>query len=190
MGLFIEIQYRSTVCKAKKALRAVIPGFINYKYKDGKIPGHTKSYFFEYKILSMQNIIAFNTLILMHKIHNYPSLLPESIVETIPLDSPVVGSNYESCEHWLKLYNSFPYNNSIFFKGPLLLSGTEIIENLPSTSFKSIKLFKTNVKQALLSSQSSGNTCEWQNSNFLLYNVTGLRKSNVSYRAAINYSEN
>ena len=32
--------------KQKKGLRAVIPGFINYKFKDGEIPGHTKSFFF------------------------------------------------------------------------------------------------------------------------------------------------
>ena len=29
--------------KQKKGIRGVIPGFINYKYKDGKIPGHTKN---------------------------------------------------------------------------------------------------------------------------------------------------
>ena len=28
--------------KQKKGLRAVIPGFINYKFRDGEIPGHTK----------------------------------------------------------------------------------------------------------------------------------------------------
>ena len=39
--------------KQKKGLRAVIPGFINYKYKDGKIPGHTKAVFAKYKILTV-----------------------------------------------------------------------------------------------------------------------------------------
>ena len=30
----------------KKGMRAVIPGFINYRYRsDGTLPGHTKSYF-------------------------------------------------------------------------------------------------------------------------------------------------
>jgi len=32
--------------KQKKGLRAVIPGFINYKFKVGEIPGHTKFFFF------------------------------------------------------------------------------------------------------------------------------------------------
>ena len=31
--------------KQKKGLRGVIPGFINYKYKHGKIPEHTKNIF-------------------------------------------------------------------------------------------------------------------------------------------------
>ena len=39
--------------KQKKGLRAVIPGFINYKYRNGETPGHTKSYFSEYKILTI-----------------------------------------------------------------------------------------------------------------------------------------
>ena len=37
----------------KKGIRAVIPGFINYRYKDGVIPGHTKSYFHKCKILTV-----------------------------------------------------------------------------------------------------------------------------------------
>ena len=43
--------------KQKKGLRAVIPGFINYKYRDGEIPGHTKSAFTEYKILTNHGIM-------------------------------------------------------------------------------------------------------------------------------------
>ena len=80
----------SLFTKQKKALRAIIPGFINYKFKDGKIPGHTKSKFSEYKILTIHNIIALNALILLHKIQNYPSLLPISIRKTIPANSPEV----------------------------------------------------------------------------------------------------
>ena len=169
-------------------MRAVIPGFINYKFKDGKIPGHTKSKFTEYKIFTIHNIIALNALILLHKIQNYPSLLPNSIRETIPEDSPIAGSTHESCENWLKIYNTSNYNRSVFFKGPLLLSGTKVNENLPLTSYISMKLYKTNVIEALRRIQSSGDACEWQNDNFLIYNYSGLRKSHASYRATINYN--
>ena len=125
----------------------------------------------------------------MQKIHNYPSLLPSSIKETIRVDSPVYGSTHESCHNWLTTYNNTYYSKSIFFKGPLLLSGTTIVELLPLTSFVSLKLYKTNVKQALLTIQSSGDSCEWQNVNFILYNVEGLRKSQASYRTNVDYSD-
>ena len=93
----------SLFIKQKKAMRAVIPGYINYKFKDSKLPGHTKFKFSEYKILTIHNMIAFNALILLHKIQYYPSLLPISIRETIPADSPIAGSTHESCEKWLKI---------------------------------------------------------------------------------------
>ena len=155
-------------------IRAVIPGFINYKYKDSKTPGHTKSKFSEYKILSIQNLVAMNALIFMQKFQNYPSLLPPSIRETISAHSPVAGSNHESCENWLKIYNNTHFSKSIYFKGPLLSADTKIVPLLPLTSFVSLKLYKANIKQTLLTLQGSGDSCEWQNSNFILYNIEGL----------------
>ena len=97
----IELLFR----KQKIGMRAVIPGFINYKYKDGKIPGHTKAYFSEYGILTIHNMIVFNTLNFMHKVKNYPSLLPDLVLKTIADDSPIPGSTHESCQLWLKLYD-------------------------------------------------------------------------------------
>ena len=92
-------------------MRAVIPGFINYKYKDGKIPGHTKSKFSEYKTLTIHGIIVQNALIFMHKFYKYPSLLPPAIIETISTDSLIQGSNHELCESWLRIYNNHLYRN-------------------------------------------------------------------------------
>ena len=175
--------------KQKKGLRAVIPGFINYKYKDGNIPGHTKEFFSEYKILTVHNIIAVNTLIFMQKIRNYSSLLPPSIIKTISNDSPTTESTHESCEKWLIEYNNCYYNKSIFFKGPLVSSDSDNDLNLPPESYKNIKAYKNNIKQAMLTIQSSGEPCDWQNSNFLLYNIAGLRKSCATYRQPVNYTE-
>ena len=53
----------SLFSQQKKGIRAVIPGFINYRYKDGETPGHTKPYFSEYKILNVHNLIALNSII-------------------------------------------------------------------------------------------------------------------------------
>ena len=72
-------------------MRAVIPGYINYKYRAGDIPGHTKSYFTEYNILTVHSTIVLNALVFMEKVHKYPSLLPLTIFRTISDDSPVPG---------------------------------------------------------------------------------------------------
>ena len=123
----------------------------------------------------------------MQKIINYPSLVPPSIIKTISKDSPTPESSHESCEEWLIKYNNFYYNKSIFFKGPLVLSDFSNNINLPPESYKRIKLYKNNIKQAFLTIQSSGEPCDWHNSNFLLYNITGLRKSSATYRKPVNY---
>ena len=106
----IELLFR----KQKIGMRAVIPGFINYKYKDGKIPGHTKAYFSEYGILTIHNMIVFNALNFMHKVKNYPSLLPDLVLKTIADDSPIPGSTHESCQSWLEVYNNYHYHKSLF----------------------------------------------------------------------------
>ena len=107
--------------KQKKGLRAVMPGFVNYKYKDGILPGHTKLAFSEYNILTIQNVIALNALLLLHKFRNFPSLLPPSVRLTISDDSPTPGSTYETCENWLNVYSNHIFKKSVFLKAPLSL---------------------------------------------------------------------
>ena len=56
--------------KQKNGLRAVIPGFIIYGYRDGDTDGHTKSAFTNYKILTTHGILTLSTLIYINKIRN------------------------------------------------------------------------------------------------------------------------
>ena len=56
----------------KKAIQAVIPGFVKYFYKDGIIPSHTKPAFKEYNILNVQSMIAKNALMFMRKLSDSP----------------------------------------------------------------------------------------------------------------------
>ena len=162
-----------------------MPGYVNYKYKKGILPGHTKSAFSEYKILTIHNIVAFNALLLLHKVKYFPSLVPSSVRSTISEESPEPDSNYETCENWLKTYGNHIYANSLFFKGPLILVNSMINENLSPESFKTIKAYKRNVKQALLIRQGDGDVNEWETNNFVLYNTSGLRKSNVDRELVI-----
>ena len=74
---------------------------------DCVIAGHTKSYFYEYKILTVHGIIALNALIFLFKTRHSPSTLPPSVRATISENSPVPGSTIISCTNWLKIYNNF-----------------------------------------------------------------------------------
>ena len=161
--------------------------YVNYKYKNGILPGHTKLAFSEYKILTVHNIIAFNALLLLHKAKNFPSLLPTSVRSTISEDSPGPGSNYETCGDWLKTYGNHIYAKSLFFKGPLILANSKINESLSPTSFVTLKAYKTDIKEALLVRQFDGDASKWHTNNYVLYNTSGLRKSNTD-KKRVNYT--
>ena len=139
--------------------------------------------------MTIQSIIILNTLIFMQKTINYPSLLPISVLSTIAKGSPTPGSTHESCNQWLSIYENCYYRNSIFYKGPMIFADSDNNISLPLASYVNIKIYKRELKHSLIAIQSSGEQCEWENSNFLLYNIAGLRKSNVTYRNTVNYSE-
>ena len=96
------------------------------------VPGHTKQYFNECNILTIHNIIALNALVMLNKIRSFPSLLPNSIVATIPTYSPEHGSTHDDCEKWLKTYNTPSYRNFLVFQGAsviVLYSTTNFVEH-------------------------------------------------------------
>ena len=133
--------------KQKIGMRAVIPGFINYKFKDGKTPGHTKAAFSEYQILTIHNLIALNAFMFIHKVRTFPNLLPLSMRNTISEESPDYGTiNEDNCQHWLEEYNNCIYRNSLFFKGPLLYVSDDIYEKLCPKSLNSLNAYKIKLK--------------------------------------------
>ena len=159
----------------KKGLRAVIPGYIQYRYRDGTPAGHTKPFFNDYKILSVQGVIVFNALLFMHKLRHFPSSLPPSIRETISSNAPVPGSNHETNQDWLSKYNNHIYQNTLFFKGPLLTTITEFLELITIPNLLNYNIYKNDLKKCLINAQSRGDI-EWSSSNFPLYNIPGLRR--------------
>ena len=70
--LQIEVRTLMQYSPSKNGMRAVIPGFIYYNFKDGLLPGHTKPAFNEYKILTAHNIIALNDFLFVEK-SSFPS---------------------------------------------------------------------------------------------------------------------
>ena len=77
----------------------------------------------------------------------------------------------------VKNYNNHVYNKFVFFKGPLMFVTSMIIESLSPESYVTLKKYKKNIKETLLVKQTSGSIDEWQNDNFVLYNINGLRRS-------------
>ena len=157
----------------KKGIRAVMPGYVNYFYKGGLLPVHTKPAFKQHNILTVHGIIVKNTLIFMRKIYNFPASLPESVRDIIASDAPTLGSDHETSNTWLSKFTNSCYRSSIQYKGPLLYSDP-LCQNLISPT---IKVYKKSVKSLLCEIQSKGAVEDWEGENFWLYNVRGLRKS-------------
>lgn len=173
----------------KKAMRSVMSGWVNYFYKEGLCPSHTKSSFSNLNVLTVHNVILKNIMIFMNKVHNYPHLLPNSVRQTISPDSPSPTSNTDYNSDWYTTHNSFPYRNTTFFKGPLLYNyittnnNTELNNTNTNTYKKSLKVY-------ILGLQSSGNEVEWNPENFRLHNIPGPRSSNrITLQAAVDYTE-
>ena len=152
-------------------------GYVNYYYKDGNPPSHTKPAFADHKILTIHGIIVKNALLFMHKVRYLPLTLPQSVRDTISVDSPREGSDHVTCNNWLEKYSNCYYNRSLFFKGPLLAVTPAVGGLVTTTSLFSIIPFKNNVCRMLLNVQAQGDSNEWQPENFILQNIHGLRRS-------------
>jgi hypothetical protein len=179
-GFTAKTNIDSLFSSQKKGIRAIMPGFVRYYFKDGALPAHTKPAFNRFKILTIHGIIVKNALVFMYKLKHFPNMVPLSIRETIDPNSPLAHASptHELCEAWLETYNNSYHRKSVFFKGPLLaINNIARISSVLEPS-SSINAYKNNIKSHLLKQQSSGDINEWEAGNFLLHNITGLRRSN------------
>ncbi len=119
-GFASKSHIESLFAKQKIGMRAVMTGYVNYRYNNdnGELPSHTKQSFKEYNILTIHGIIVKNALLFMHKKSHFPRQLPPSIIETIPNNAPIVGSDHNSCSSWFESYGRMPYCSSIFLQRP------------------------------------------------------------------------
>ena len=137
-------------------LRAILPGFVNYWYKDGTPPESTKSGFYVHKILTVQSIIVKNALVFMHKLKNFPSLVPPSIKKTIPNSAPifnVADPDSSLTPQWSDEYGKHPYNNSVFYKGPLLAINRYSVAATSLPSLFNLNIYKKCIKNMLIDQQ-------------------------------------
>ena len=175
-GFSAKSHIQSLFTKQKQGIRAVMPGFVKYWYKEGETPTHTKNYFKEYEILTVHGVIVMNTLLFMHKISHFQKLLPSSIVNTLPENIPKFEHTHHDCLEWLAIYNNIPYRTSVFNKGPLLALSDENISILTDRTRSSVTAYKKAAKCMLLKSQ-HGSTDDDEWPQFLLHRITGIRKS-------------
>ena len=163
----------------KKAIRAVMPGYVNYFYKDGKLPTGTKQWFNEYSVLTIHGIIANNALNFMHKAKSFPSLLPTSVKNTIPnpiLSMSIIDQSDPAFINWLAEFNNHIYRNSVFFKGPLLYFEPSTVQNYASpAAYLSFNIFKSESKRFQFRLQSDGIDDDWHTNDFLIFNIKCLR---------------
>ncbi|KAL5249657.1 hypothetical protein ACHWQZ_G018500 [Mnemiopsis leidyi] len=185
-GFASKNHIESLFTKQKQAMRTVMSGYVNYKYRDGNPPAHTKRAFESHNVLTVHSIIVKNALILLHKVKHMPSLLPQSIKDLFPNNIPSLITTYDDCAEWLSTYNSSTFRPSVFYKGPMLsITKQNTAITIPSSIF-SLNVFKNSAKSELIKSQSSGNDEDWPT--FLLYNIPGLRRTSREGRPIIDYS--
>ena len=174
----------------KKAMRAVMPGYVNYFYKDGKLPTGTKKYFTDYRVLTIHGIIASNALNFMHKAKCFPSLLPLSVKKTISgrvININMVNQSDPAFLGWLAEFNTHIFRNSLFFKGPLLyFEPTTASEIFTPPACISFSIFKNQSKRFMLELQAGGIENDWKTSKFLISSIKGIRTprhidNNVDY---------
>ena len=169
-------------------MRAIMPGWVHFYYKEGVCPSHTKTFFTKLNVLTVHNVILKNIIIFMNNIHNYPHLLSTSVIQTISPDSPSPSSPTEYSSDWYSKYNSIPYNTSTFFRGPLLYYN--IMTDNTELNNTNSNTYKRSLKTYLLKVQSLGDIDEWSPENFKLTSIIGLKSSGrIKSQSAVDYTK-
>ena len=78
-GFAAKSHIESLFVAQKKGIRAIMPGYINYFFKDDCPPTHTKPAFKEYGVLTVHGVVVKNSLTFMHKVKNFPLSMPTSV---------------------------------------------------------------------------------------------------------------
>ena len=117
----------------------------------------------------------------MNKVHNFPSQLPRPVLNTIHENAPSwpqrAAENIDSHQSWTDEYNTHIFRDSVFFKGPLIFIDPSISNVYDHVSCQSIPAFKAQCKRTILGLQGSGEANDWSSNNFIIQNISGLRKS-------------
>jgi len=178
----------------KKAVRGITRGYSNYYYdKDtGELPSHTKNTFNELGILTVHNLIFYQTMTTMSKI--YRNIAPKSICNLFKRNQnldPNHNARQKTLDYFLiNRTRLVSEDKTIFNKGPRLFNDlvtkiNKLIEEenmqltnkqlrKPLLQNKFTSSFKSKIKSYILSKQKVGSH-EWTSENDTLH-------SQVSYK--------
>ena len=172
-----------------------MPGFNPNFYYKGKIPSHTKGFFTESNILTVQSIILTNMLLLMYKYHNLRQCIPQSVANIISPLAPYLDTSQYNDKKWLASHNTGKYRNSLCFKGPLFYNKyiADIQANYQNKNTLNIpilspKCFKNYAKSFMLKIQGKGDSEIWEGHNTPLYNVPGLARNSRNTVQEVSYT--
>ena len=197
-GLGAKSNVEPLFIEQKKAVRALMPGFNTNYYKNGNNPCHTKSFFTEHKIMTVQSIILHNIINFMHKYHNYAHYIPTLVSKLIAHNAPKPGVRNEHDQNWVACQTTCKFRNALSFKGPLFYSkykdaiykhSIDRNKNKNNATFTSFISFKKYAKSFVFSLQTCGNYEEWEGSNMPLYYVPGLQREHRKNIPVMNYRE-
>ena len=118
-GLGTKANIEQLFSEQKKTVRALIPGFNPNFYYKGKIPSHTKAFFTESNILTVQSVILTNILLLMYKYHNLRQCIPQLVANIISPLAPYSDTTQCNDKKWFANHATGKQRNSLCFKGPL-----------------------------------------------------------------------
>ena len=80
----------------RPGVRIVMPGYVNFYFRDGQLSAHTNDRFKEYGILTIHGVIVKNAILLMHEIKYFPHIVPRSIENLFPNNFPTFDSNQDN----------------------------------------------------------------------------------------------
>ena len=171
-GLGTKNSIRGLFICQKKAMRALIPGFVNYYYdKDThEPPGHTKQAFNNNNILTVYSLVLKNVILFMYKLKYHTQHTPKGIVD--------IFSDLENIE--IPPARLVTLENSMFVKGRRLFTEVmgEFVDEYPIPwTLLSFDKFKKKLKAYLITLQAKGSSDEWVPENYRLCIQIATRKS-------------
>ena len=93
----------------------------------------------------------------MHKITK--DLLPNSLLQTNPTNTPVAGSTHDTCSTWLQTYVINTFSNRLFYSD--ISNELSVGNSIVISNFKTLGIYQNIIKAHLAKIHEMGETEIW-----------------------------